>query len=265
MSSFPPPDVSDPMQHEEISAGGRGAGWFLIVMHLAVGGVTLALAISPEFASGRAAFADDVWRILFGVVGGLLTFVAIRGISRSQTQGERLTPERRRRAKVVGVVLIAIGGVFFSLGVSRSLGEQVILFESWAKPFYITAGIYLFLVGLGLQWNPTRALRQQRVQQGQGRHGTARILRANDTGLTVNDDPQVKIEFDITVDGQVHQASDKIVMDRAKLALLIPGSTMDVLVDLIDPTVFHLDWDSWRPPESMQGSSTPTAPTTRYS
>jgi hypothetical protein len=218
-------------------------------MHLALGGVTVALAVDEGFAQGKAAFASDAWRAVFGLVGAVLSFLAVRGVLRSlRDERRRLTPELLRHGQRWGRVLIVVGIAFFVLAVVKPLADETVAFAGWAKIVYIVGGVYLALMGLVLQWNPTRHIRQQRVAKGDGRPGVARIIRASDTGTSVNDAPQVKIDFELEVGGQTHLVSDKIVMERAKLALLIPGSTVAVLVDRVDPNVFHIDWESWKAP-----------------
>jgi hypothetical protein len=159
-----------------------------------------------------------------------------------------LTAELHRRGKVRGKILLGIGIALFAMAAIAPVGDATIEFVGWTKLAYIAAAVLFVVQGLVFQWNPTRYIRQQRVRQGQGRPGVARIVSASDTGASVNDAPQVKIQFELEVGGQTHMVSDKILMERAKLALLIPGATVNVLVDKVDPNVFHVDWDSWKPP-----------------
>lgn len=249
MSATPP--VIDPTgaQYEDVPVGTGAGGLLLTLMHLALGGMTVAVAVDEGFAGGKAAFDNDVWRIVFGLVGSGLVPLALRAFVRSLSGGSRkLTPQLYRRGALWGRVLIGLGLVFLAMAVVEPFGDVTVAFSGWAKPFYAAGGAYLMLMGLVLQWNPTRHLRQQRVARGEGRPGVARIVSASDTGTSVNDAPQVKIDFELDVGGQTHLVSDRIVMERAKLALLIPGSTVDVLVDRADPNVFHIDWDSWKGP-----------------
>jgi hypothetical protein len=237
-------------EYESMAAPRSGAAvWFMILFHLPLGLVPLALAMSEDFAAGKATFAGDTWRITLGAVGAGLTFLALRGIVRNLSDNvPKITPERQRRARVSGSILFLVGQGFLLASGFDGIGDSTVSFHSWTKPFFIVGGIYLMLMGLVFQANPKRLLGRERITKGEGNHGIARILRAGDTGMSVNNQPQVTIDFEIDVNGRVHQASDKIVMERAKLALLIPGSTVDVLVDQVDPNVFHVYWDSWKPP-----------------
>lgn len=224
--------------------------WFFIAIDAAIGGVSLGLSLSEEFASDKAVFATSSSRITLGVVGALFLLLSLRGTMRLM-QGYRphVDQAAHRRVRMLGSFFLVVGASFLAACWFDAISENTVSFRLWTKPFYVTSGIYLMLLGLIAQWNPTRAISEQRVRGGEGMPAVARILRASDTGVSVNDAPQVEIEFAIKVDGRdEYEASDRIVMDRAKLALLIPGSTVDVLVDRVDPKVFHIDWDSWQSP-----------------
>ncbi|HEV2755764.1 MAG TPA: hypothetical protein VG318_08315 [Actinomycetota bacterium] len=252
MSGFDSGTAVPSQPDEAVVMPAAGAwGFFLGLLHLAIGGVALALAVDEGFASGKAVFGADVWRIVLGVVGAALALLAIRGLVRiAGAQRRTLTPELRRTAARRGRLLAIVGVLLLVTSVTNGFGGETIAFESWTKPFFITGAIYLALMGLSLQLDPSGPLRQQRLRQGYGAAGTATILRASDTGWTVNEAPQVQIEFRIESEGRTFEASDRIVMERAKLALLIPGSTVNVLVDRGDPKVFHVDWNSWQAPAS---------------
>lgn len=242
---MPPPVDESGVQFEEIPARSGPGGLMFVALYLGIGATSIWLAVSEE----KARFAADAWRVALGVLGAWIAFLGARGLVRF-LNGEttRLTAELHRRGQVRGKILFVIGVALFAVAVVPALGAETIEFLGWTKLVYIAAGVVFVIQGLVFQWNPTRFIRQQRVREGQGRPGVARIVSANDTGASVNDAPQVKIEFELEVGGRTYEVSDKIVMERAKLALLIPGSTVNVLVDRIDPNVFHIDWDSWKGP-----------------
>ena len=245
---MPPPVDATGTQYEQIPGRSGAGGVILAGMHFALGGVALALALSEDFARDLASFANDGWRAVFGAIGAVLVFLAVRAIVRSQrAEPTALTPQLHRRAALRGRILIAVGVAFFAMGLGL-LSDSTIALHGWTRPFYAVGGVYLALLGVVFQWDPTRHIRRQRVSKGEGRPGVATIRRASDTGTSVNDAPQVKIEFDLEVGGRTYEVSDKVVMERAKLALLIPGATVNVLVDKVDPNVFHIDWDSWKAP-----------------
>lgn len=230
-------------------------GVVLGLAHLAIGGVAVALAVDEGFAEGKAAFAADAWRWFLGGVGAVLGLLAVRGLMRAAAGYQKtLTPEVRRSAARRGRVLIVVGLWLFATTVSAPLAEETVAFDSWVKTLFLLGGLYLTALGLSLQIDPTGPLRRQRLEQGYGAAGTATILRANDTGTTVNDAPQVQIDFEIESEGRTFEASQRVVMDQAKLALLLPGSTVNVLVDRGDPRVFDVDWNTWEAPPARERS-----------
>ncbi len=239
-----------PEPDEAVVLSSPGAwGFVLGLMHLAVGGVALWLAADESFAAGKATFASDAWRYVLGAVGAVLTFLAVRGIMRAAgAQTRRLTSEVRRTARRRGLALALVAAWLFAAAVVDPVGRETVAFDSWAAPFFATGAVYLALLGLSMQFDPTGTLRRQRLREGYGAAGVATIVRAGDTGTIVNEQPMVEIEFEIDVDGRKLHATDRMVMEQAKLALLIPGSTVEVLVDRGDPRVFHVDWNSWRGP-----------------
>jgi hypothetical protein len=244
---LPPPVDATGTQYERFPARAGTGGWVLALLHLALGGVTVALALEAEVVEDKAAFSNEAWRVAFGAVGVVLVLLALRAMVRSlRAETTTLTPETFRRAALRGRILLGVGVAFVAIGLGFAKGAIEVY--DWAKPFYVAGGIYTVILGLVFQWNPTRYIRQQRVRKGQGRPGRARILRASDTGMSVNDAPEVRVHFELEVGGRTYEASDSMVMERAKLALLIPGATVNVTVDEVDPNVFHIDWDSWKGP-----------------
>lgn len=247
--SIPPPMDATGTQYEEMPARSGSGGYVLALIYVAFGVVSVLFALDEGFRRGKVEFSNDVWRVVLGAIGVLAAFIGVRALVRA-ARGERrsLTPELHQRGARRGKILIAVGVGLLAAAIVPAIGDATVAFSGWAKLVYIVAGALSVLLGLVFQWNPTRYIRQQRVARGQGRPGVARIVSASDTGASVNDAPQVKIEFELDVGGQTHLVSDKIVMQRARLALLIPGSTVNVLVDQVDPNVFHIDWDSWKGP-----------------
>lgn len=254
MSGFAPQGFPQPpTPHEPLPTKPTRISWLAVASHLSLGLVTLGLAFDEKFAAGRVAFAGDQWRTAFGVAGAFLTFLALRGLYRSISgYTATFTPEYFRRVRIRGALLFLLGVFFLLASQNEAIGERTITFDSWARPAFITAGCYLMLVGLVQQVNPTRNLRMQKLRQGEGVHGVGRILRVHATETTSNDSPMVKVDLEIDVNGRTHEASDRIVMDRAEIARLVPGSTVEVFVHLTDPGVFHVDWKSWKPPAATR-------------
>lgn len=237
-------------QHEHASEPIGPGGWIFIASEIVVGGCAVGFAASPEFAADRVTFASDVWRFALAALGAGLLILAARGITRMVGGAKALyDPRTIARRRKIGAVFASAGLGLILINAVPPLAERTITFSSWAKGIFLAAGIQFLLLGLAAQLNPAKGLQRQRLRKGQGRHGTATIIRAEDTGMLINSRPQVKIELMIEVAGSApYRAEDKIVMQQAKLALLIPGSTLDVTVDQSDNALFHIDWGSWRGP-----------------
>ncbi len=195
-------------------------------------------------------FANDFWRGALAVTGAVFSFIFIRALFRLlQGYRPRLDEQGRRRLKLKGKLFALLGLWLLALAFVPALGSEAIALPLWHKIGYGITGALNLLVGVVSQSDPARHLQMQRVRSGEGVRGRARILRANDTGAIVNDMPQVRIDFSIEVEGRdPYETTDKIVMQQSKLALLIPGSTVGVTVDQVNPHVFHLDWDDWQGP-----------------
>ncbi|HET7483000.1 MAG TPA: hypothetical protein VFK89_09080 [Actinomycetota bacterium] len=256
MSSPPSENPEVESQPEQLSARPGIFDWLFPLMHFVIGATAVSLSASDELSRGRVAYSGAVWRVVLALIGVALMFFAVRAVIRATSGASLKLTADLRRARMNGTIIGAIAAFLVLAALVAPFGDATVRFQSWAKPFFAAGGIYLLLLALMVQWNPTKTIRRQRVDAGEGVPGSARIVRASDTGVSINDAPQVKIDLEMTVDGRSYPASDKIVMERAKLALLIPGSTMDVLVDRVDPNIFHIDWDSWKPPAAMTADAT---------
>jgi Protein of unknown function (DUF3592) len=81
-------------------------------------------------------------------------------------------------------------------------------------------------------------LEQRRAQHlmTNGRVGQATITQVTDTGVRLNDNPQVQIDLLVTMDGEpAYAASVTQVISRLAVAAFQPGATVPVRVDPRDP------------------------------
>ncbi len=248
------PGGADP-EYEDLpaSTGSPRGFWLHVAVALFLGAA--GLFIAARGSGGGADFESDFWRIALGATGAFYTFIFIRALYRAQTAYRpRFDRDTHRRSAMWGKLHAVLGLWFVLLAVVPPLGDATIELEPWLKVGYGIGGGWTLITGLLAQWNPTRFVQSQRVEAGEGRPARAFILRANDTGVFINERPQVKIDFRIEIEGETpHEASDKIVMQQSKLALLIPGSSVAAIVDRINPDVFHLNWDDWRGPPTTTG------------
>jgi hypothetical protein len=69
-----------------------------------------------------------------------------------------------------------------------------------------------------------------------GRQGTATVTAIRDTGLTVNENPQVELDLQVAVDGAAPYAvTHRQVVSRVAIPAFQPGATVPVRVDPADP------------------------------
>ena len=69
-----------------------------------------------------------------------------------------------------------------------------------------------------------------------GRQGTATVAALRDTGVTVNDNPQVELELDVTVEGTpVYRVTHRQIISRLAVGGFQPGAIVPVRVDPQDP------------------------------
>ena len=69
-----------------------------------------------------------------------------------------------------------------------------------------------------------------------GRQGTAVVTALRDTGVTVNENPQIELDLDVTVEGMpVYPVTHRQVISRLAVAGFQPGATVPVRVDPQQP------------------------------
>ena len=121
----------------------------LILVHLAIGFVTIVLAVDEDVAAGKVAFAGDAWRVVLGAAGLFMAYRAGRALVRTINAATiELGPEHFRRARVNGTIALLIGAGFLLASWNHDLAEESIAFSSWAKPVYVSGGLLMILTGL---------------------------------------------------------------------------------------------------------------------
>jgi hypothetical protein len=138
-----------------------------------------------------------------------------------------------------------LGGVFFALG--------VIFLATSNAPEGGQDGTFVFLGGLfGLMglafigvdlFGFRRELKKDRLRVS-GLKGTARVVRVSDSNITVNNNPLVNLDLDVTVPGQQpFRTRKRTVISRLSVGALVPGGTIPVLADPANPRDIVLDWE----------------------
>jgi hypothetical protein len=73
---------------------------------------------------------------------------------------------------------------------------------------------------------------------------TARVMEVKDTGVTVNNSPQIKLLLEVTPpNGQTYLVETKQLISRLQTAMYQPGSVLPVLVDPEDKNLISLDYE----------------------
>lgn len=135
-----------------------------------------------------------------------------------------------------GVFELALGAVFAFFGAAVPIV---------AGGFFLTAAI-LGATGLVLVWFGLRARRgaadADRIATS-GLAGTASITSMTQTGMSLNDQPQVEMDLLVTIPGRApYQASRKEFVPLILLGRLSSGQPLPVRVDPADPQRIVIDW-----------------------
>jgi hypothetical protein len=134
--------------------------------------------------------------------------------------------------KAIGVIGIIIGGALTVMYVITGLSSDSIV--PWANGWM--AGPILLLISLPMFSISRMAdgpLREMRGLTAKGFEGApiamGTIVSAQRTGLSINDQPQLEILFDVdTMDGQSFRGVAKAIIDLTELASVVPGAILPV-------------------------------------
>jgi hypothetical protein len=73
-----------------------------------------------------------------------------------------------------------------------------------------------------------------------GKPGTAVVTSATQTGTFINENPQVQLGLQVTVDGNTYPAQTNAIIPMIQIPQVQPGATVAVLVDPADPNILML-------------------------
>ncbi len=135
-----------------------------------------------------------------------------------------------------GVFELVLASLFLFFGAT----DEFLLF-----PFGLTAAI-LGITGFALVWFGLRARRSaaeaERISST-GQAGTAIVTGLTQTGMTLNDQPQMDIELMVSIPGRApYAAKRKEFVPLMLLGRLSAGSPLPVKVDPSDPGDVIIDW-----------------------
>lgn len=134
--------------------------------------------------------------------------------------------------KTIGVIGIIVGGaltvMYFVYGLSSD--NPMPWVSGWmAGPIILLTTLPMFSIGRLADG----AMRELRGHTARGFEGApiamGTIVSAQRTGLSINDQPQLEILFDVdTMDGQSFRGVAKAIIDLTELASVVPGAILPV-------------------------------------
>ncbi len=132
------------------------------------------------------------------------------------------------------LLLLAVGGV----------GVYYLPSYRGPHPEYFVIG-YVALFFSVLSWGSLRTVALKRRLQKDGLAGTARLVRADTTGVTINDVQQFKLTLAVTgQNGETWEASVRQGIPQTQLYALAPGTVFPVLYDPSDKSKVVLNSQS---------------------
>ncbi len=123
---------------------------------------------------------------------------------------------------------------------------------------YITLGICALFGGMGflfykLFFGPM--INAARLQKN-GLPGKAKILDVKDTGVTINNNPQVKLILEVKNNfGQVYNAESRVLVSRINPNAYMPGMEIPVKIDPKNEKNVVIDFSAGRPSASFASAS----------
>lgn len=153
---------------------------------------------------------------------------------------------------ILGVVIAIAGliaaGIFLFLGVyngglfNRSFQN---LLESGNLVSFIVVPIIL-VASIVVVWRVFRFVVPRRIKNGVS--APARVLDARDTGISVNDNPQVALLIEVLPkNGSPFQVEVKTIISRLQFAMLRPGISAKVVYDPQNTARIQLSYLELRP------------------
>ena len=108
------------------------------------------------------------------------------------------------------------------------------------KWFYFMMGTAFLVIPLAASFGILIWIRNKRKQIAEivatGKQGTAVVLELSDTGVSINDDPRIKLRLEIHIPNyQPYQAQKTVTLPLIYLPQVQTGSTINILADPAQP------------------------------
>ncbi len=137
----------------------------------------------------------------------------------------------------IWIVAVALSTALFVYGILTTDGNDIAI-------LWLVIGIlgliftYMWMMFFRDMWRTRRVLKN-------GEPGRARVLRMFETGITINDNPMVKLEMEVTPQrGPTYIATSKTVVSRLNPMMYGPGTVVAVKIDRQDPQLVVVDPDA---------------------
>ncbi len=143
------------------------------------------------------------------------------------------SPQKNMR-KIHWTIPTLLFGAFFVFGIITTDGNDLAVL--WMVIGIIgLVSTLLWFVFLRDMWRDRRVLKT-------GEPATARVLQMFETGITINDNPVVKLELEVTPQrGSTFVTMSKTLVSRLNPMMYGPGTVVSVKIDPQDPKVVVVD------------------------
>ena len=134
-----------------------------------------------------------------------------------------------------------IGLVIGILGALIGIGAAFYATPTLGGVFAVTVGIIVvtLLIVFVVLWKVLGPMFQSKKLLKTGEPGQARVLNVQDTGVTVNMNPQIKLLLEVTPQDrfrQPYQVETKLIISRLQTSFYQPGMMLSVRIDPKDPS-----------------------------
>ena len=130
---------------------------------------------------------------------------------------------------------LALAGFFFYLGLAQGISGMTL-----TGAILGVVGIGLLIFGIGSR---RKAAENQRIDET-GLAGSAQIVGMTQTGMYLNNNPQIGLQMMVSVPGRnPYQVEVRQFVPLMLLGSLQVGGTLPVKVDQQDPSKVVIDWD----------------------
>ncbi|WP_432829443.1 hypothetical protein [Dactylosporangium sp. CA-092794] len=159
------------------------------------------------------------------------------------------------------IAMFLVAAFEFLLGVGFLIGSALV--PEVHETFLVVGGLLaaggVVLLLIGFRFNRRYLMAQ--ALRANGVRGTAQVLAARQTGVTLNEQPQVALNLRITAPGHgTYDATVKEFVPLIALGMLASGQALTVLVDPQDRTRILVEWSFATPFAAPAAAAGPVAP-----